>query len=615
MSVIIDSIKILYYLFSPFKKVLALYLLAVIALSGLEVFRVSLVYPIINYGLGVENQPRLLDAFYAHLLPASVDPFLASALLLLLTTIVIAGFYAVVAYGGAYVFASVRDSIDRRIFYRLMGNDYSYFAAKKQGDLIYIGQGAVNESGAAINQFIELIKNTLTSLMYLLFIFYLSFWLTLSLIILGVVYAYIIKQQLFTRVYRNSTVVTTAMMEKSVAYQEFIAGIKTIFITGSFQFWKARYDTAIERLMKAIINTSALNKLPSIINDLIMFSIIATGAIFLYIFTGGDFIAYIGIFGTFMIALWRLMPVANAAQSNLLAMVGSLPALTLIYDELIRKESDREKKASKGVVCPFSFNQKIKFQGVTFRYHEATRDTIRDLTFEIRKNSSVAIVGDSGSGKTTIANLLALLYIPDRGEISIDGVNINEFNPATYLQSLGYIGQETFIYHDTIKENIRFGLDCTDDEVIEAARRADAHDFIMRTDKGYDTVIGDQGMKLSGGQRQRVAIARIILRNPEILLLDEATSSLDNISERKIIDAIQQLSKNMTVITIAHRLSTIKDADIIYMLQEGRIIESGSHDKLLERKGEYYQLYIGQEKGAGYNGGSIELDETGRGRD
>ncbi|MCP1663257.1 ABC-type multidrug transport system fused ATPase/permease subunit [Methanocalculus sp. AMF5] len=596
MSTIRNASSILYYLFGPFKKLLALYLLAVIVLAGLEVFRVSLVYPIINFGLDVDNQHRLLDTFFDLILPASVHPFLASALLLLLTTGVIAGFYAVVAYAGAYVFATVRDSLDRRIFARLIGNDYSYFAAKKQGDLLYIGQGAVTEGGQAIKSFMECIKNSLMALLYLLFILYLSFWLTVALLILGAVYAILIRQQLFTRVYRNSSILNAALMEKSVAYQEFISGIKTIFITGSHHFWADRYDAAVRKLKKAYTFVQALSKLPSIINDFLMFSIIALGAVVLYVSTGGDFLSYIGLFGTFMLALYRLVPAATKAQINLTSMVQFLPALEFIYAELSREDGERERRVKRGEGQPFSFTDSIRFQGVYFRYPAATRDTIRGVSFEIQKKTTVAIVGDSGSGKTTIANLLALLYTPDRGVIAVDGTDVHEYDPREYLRALGYIGQETFIYHDTIGENIRFGLHCTDEEIIAAAQRADAHSFIMATDHGYDTIIGDQGMKLSGGQRQRVAIARIILRNPEILLLDEATSSLDNISEKRIVDAIQQLSKNMTVITIAHRLSTIQNADVIYVLSEGRIVESGSHEELLGRRGEYYRLYLGQER-------------------
>ncbi|MBR6447188.1 MAG: ATP-binding cassette domain-containing protein, partial [Methanomicrobium sp.] len=189
---------------------------------------------------------------------------------------------------------------------------------------------------------------------------------------------------------------------------------------------------------------------------------------------------------------------------------------------------------------------------------------------------------------------LALLYKPTSGTISVDGTDLQEIDPADYLRALGYIGQETFVYHDTIKENIKFGLDVSDDDVIRAAKLADADGFIMETPDGYDTIIGDQGIKLSGGQRQRVAIARIILRKPQILLLDEATSSLDNISEKKIMESIEKLSENMTVITIAHRLSTIQNADVIYVMKHGEIAEFGSHDELMAKKGVYYSLYLSQ---------------------
>lgn len=327
-----------------------------------------------------------------------------------------------------------------------------------------------------------------------------------------------------------------------------------------------------------------------------MFTIIAAGAILLHFFTGGNFISYIGIFGTFMLALYRLVPAASLAQSNMSSIVQYLPALNLLYIELTRENDETVSKLADDKKRPFSFKEKIVFRDVSFRYAEAQQDTIHHLSFEIHKNQKVAIVGNSGSGKTTTANLLALLYRPVSGGIFIDGINITEFRHEDYLRSLGYIGQETFIYHDSIKENIRFGMDRSDEEIIEASKLADAHDFIINTDQGYDTIIGDQGIKISGGQRQRIAIARIILRNPDILLLDEATSSLDNISEKKIIDSIQRLSEKMTVITIAHRLSTVLNSDVIYVMKNGVIIESGGHEELMEKKGEYYQLYLGQER-------------------
>jgi ATP-binding cassette subfamily B protein len=230
----------------------------------------------------------------------------------------------------------------------------------------------------------------------------------------------------------------------------------------------------------------------------------------------------------------------------------------------------------------FLFQNSITFKNVFFRYRDTQKYTINNLSLKIKKSTKTAIVGNSGAGKTTVANLLALLYQPTSGEILVDEISLNEFNHSDYLKRLGYLGQETFIYHDSIKENIRFGLDYTDDEIIEAAKLADAHEFIKLTSEGYDTIIGDQGIKLSGGQRQHIAIARIILRKPEILLLDEATSSLDNRAEQRVMEAIDLISKDMTVIIIAHRLSTVKNADVIYVLKDGEIIESGKHEELLE---------------------------------
>jgi ATP-binding cassette, subfamily B, bacterial len=601
--VIRDSLKVLRFLFSPFKKTLALYLVAVIALSGLEVFRVSLVYPIINYGLGVQNQPKLLDVFYSHLLPSSLNPFIVSAVFLILVTVFIAGFYGIVAYYGARVFASVRDSLDRRVFEKISKNPYSYFAAKKQGDLIYIGQGAVNDASNAVSAIIDFMKDSFTSLFYLLFIFYLSFWLTVGLIIVGVIYAVLVKKYLFSKVFSNSSELTKAFMEKSVVYQEFISGIKTIFITDSLGVFQRRYDSAVKRLLKTYSNVYALNKLPSIINDFVMFSMISLGAILLYIFTGGNFVSYIGIFGTLMLALYRLIPSVTSAQNDFSTITQSLPALLLVYNELKTDDVEGNTEICQDKKRGFSLKNKIEFRDVSFRYPGSHRDTITNLSFEIAKNKKVAIVGNSGSGKTTTANLLALLYKPGIGGIFVDGISLDEFNRSDYLKSLGYIGQETFVFHATIRENIRFGLDCSDADIIAAAKRADAHEFIIKTEQGYDTIIGDQGMRLSGGQRQRIAIARIILRNPDILLLDEATSSLDNISEKKIIDSIQQLSGNMTVITIAHRLSTVQDADVIHVMSEGRIVESGTHDTLIEMKGVYYQLYLGQAGGPDFSTG------------
>ena len=586
--------QIMGYLFRPHWKLFCVYLLVLIVFSILDVFRIALIYPIINYGLNISTASTFMDGILQLVFRQTINPFVASALLLVVVSIIMIGVELVVAYLGSKTYAIVRDRTDRVVFASIKNQPYDYFARHKQGDLLYVGQTAVNLTGDAIGYCIYLIQYILLCLFYLFYIFMLSPKLGIGVIVLGSIYIFLIKNHLYTRIYGHGVVLNTAAMEKSVVYNEFISGIKTILINDSVAFWAEKYSTAIQKILKSYTRVNVLSQIPNILNNFLIFMIISLGAIGLYYYTAGDFLPYVGIFGTCMFAIYRLVPCLSSVQTLMGKMYQSVPALEAVYSVLQERndnvpEIDTLKK-------PFEFHTSVCFRNVSFRYRGSQNDTIRNLSFEIKKNTTVAIVGNSGAGKTTVANLLALLYQPTAGEILVDGTNLNEFNHSDYLQSLGYIGQETFVYHDTIKENVRFGFKCTDEEIIEAAQLANAHEFIMETSAGYDTIIGDQGMKLSGGQRQRVAIARVILRKPEILLLDEATSSLDNISEQRVMESIDRISEHMTVIIIAHRLSTVQNADVIHVLKDGSICESGRHKELLEKEGEYSNLYMNQNK-------------------
>lgn len=232
----------------------------------------------------------------------------------------------------------------------------------------------------------------------------------------------------------------------------------------------------------------------------------------------------------------------------------------------------------------------LEFRHISFSY--GTHEVLHDVSLHVRKGETIALVGQSGSGKSTLVDLVPRFHDVQQGEILIDGINIKDVQVMDLRGLIGNVNQEAILFNDSFFNNIAFGVEnATMEQVIEAAKIANAHDFIMETEKGYDTNIGDRGCRLSGGQRQRISIARAILKNPAILILDEATSALDTESERLVQEALERLMKTRTTIAIAHRLSTIKNADRIYVLYEGRIVESGKHDELVQKNGYYKRLH------------------------
>jgi ATP-binding cassette subfamily B protein/subfamily B ATP-binding cassette protein MsbA len=234
---------------------------------------------------------------------------------------------------------------------------------------------------------------------------------------------------------------------------------------------------------------------------------------------------------------------------------------------------------------------KIQFEQVTLRYYPDQAPALQNINFEMPKGTVTALVGGSGAGKSSIADLLTGLYEPSEGRITVDGVDLREYNMESWRQKMGVVSQDTFIFNQPIFENIRYGKpEATETEVMEAAKDAQAHEFITALPEGYDTVVGERGYRLSGGQRQRIALARAILKQPEVLILDEATSALDSYSERLVQQALAMFQQDRTVLVVAHRLSTITGADRILVLEQGEIVERGTHQELLNR-GERYANY------------------------
>ena len=303
------------------------------------------------------------------------------------------------------------------------------------------------------------------------------------------------------------------------------------------------------------------------------------------------------MFIMFIVIFARVIPPAQSMVSSFYTLQKGMASAERIYQIL---DADEVIEGAPDAVPKKSFDESIEYQDVCFSYHPEDADAaqvLTDISFTVKKGECVALVGASGSGKSTMVDLLPRFYDIQKGRILVDGTDIRQVKISDLRALFGIVNQDVTLFNDTVYSNIAFGnQEATPEKVERAAKAALAHDFIMEMEEGYDTVIGDRGMRLSGGQRQRLSIARAILQNPQVLILDEATSALDNESELLVQQSLQKLMEGRTTIVVAHRLSTIRSADRILFVRDGRITERGTHDELLALGGEYAKFCAMQEK-------------------
>ncbi len=369
---------------------------------------------------------------------------------------------------------------------------------------------------------------------------------------------------------------------------EFINGIRTVQAFATQDFERKRFYAASQDVVTA--TTKSLRTV-SLIRPLI--EGLATTVLVTMIIIGVTIFAangqiQVATLLTFLLVLFRLMPALQevgscpSAFSNLRGAVENVELLL---------RTDNKPYLQNGFRNFQGLQEGIQLSAVNFGY-DASALVLKDITFNIEKGQTVALVGGSGAGKTTLADLIARFYDPTQGEILIDGVNFREYDLNSVRRRMAIVSQDTFIFNASIRDNIAYGLEGVDESaVIEAARLSNALEFIQGLPEGFETILGDRGVRVSGGQRQRLAIARALLRNPEILILDEATSALDSVSERLIQDAIEKLSVGRTVIAIAHRLSTIVRADKVIVMEQGRIVEQGTYQELLAQQGALWNYH------------------------
>ena len=332
----------------------------------------------------------------------------------------------------------------------------------------------------------------------------------------------------------------------------------------------------------------------SFITDLFNFIIIVAGG--LIVAPSKDTASYV----TFVVSVSMFI----TPLTTLINFVEQFEEGVTGFQRFVEIIDEKEEETDKDAKDVGKLGGKITFDHVTFNYEakQTEENVLDDISFEIQKGKTIALVGASGGGKTTICHLIPNFYHPSKGHVYIDDIDVNKMTFSSLRKNIGLVQQDVFLFNGTIKDNIRYGnYDASDEDIIKASKMANIHDYITGLEKGYDTIVGERGVKLSGGQKQRISIARVFLKNPSILILDEATSALDNVTESLIQKSLNDLAKGRTTLIVAHRLSTIKNSDLIYVIEKGKIVEKGNHEELLNMNGEYASLYRGIEQNQTFN--------------
>lgn len=481
----------------------------------------------------------------------------------------------------------VRD-IRAQVYHKVLHLPLSFFSEERKGDIIARMSGDVNEVETSVTSSLDmLIKNPILIVAYFGTLIAVSWQLTLFTILvlpgMGWVMGTVGK-----KLKRKSLEAQAKWSDTMSQLEETLGGLRIIKAFIAENKMMERFDKCSNEYRDAINRVATRQSLAHPMSEFL-----GTCVIVIVLWFGGTLIlsnsAAIDA-PSFIFYLVILYSVINPLKEFSKAGYNIPKGLASMerIDKILFAENPIKEPASPRPLG--GMDDKIEFKDITFSY-DGTRKVLKNINLTVPKGRTVALVGQSGSGKSTLVDLLPRYHDVQGGEILIDGVNIKDVRISDLRSLIGNVNQEAILFNDTFFNNIAFGVEnATLEQVIEAAKIANAHDFIMETEKGYDTNIGDRGGKLSGGQRQRISIARAILKNPPILILDEATSALDTESERLVQEALERLMKTRTTIAIAHRLSTIKNADEICVLYEGEIVERGKHEELLARNGYYKRL-------------------------
>ena len=599
-----DFFKILKRFVPPYKKQLILNFLFNLLSALFTVFSMVMLSPILEILFGISNEVTNLLPWEANLnvikhnLYFYVSVFkqnngagmtlLLVGFFVILATFLKVGFSYLAAFEAVYIRNGVVKDMREQIYAKILKLALSFFSEERKGDIISRITGDVTEVENSIMSSLDMfLKNPVIIIILLISLLIMSPGLTLFIFLILPFTGFIIG-----RIGKSLKKVSRQGQDKMgvilTVVEETLGGLRIIKAFNAEDKMNARFNDELHdyrNIMNRLMRRREIaHPLSELLGTIIIVIIVWYGGTLILNkdsqLSGPGFIIYLGIF-------YQIINPAKAFTQALYSIQKGLASMDRIDKILLADVTIPVLPDAKPVSM---LKNAIEYRNVTFAYDEKV--VLKDVSLTIEKGKTIALVGQSGSGKTTFVDLLPRFYDVAEGQILIDGTDIRELKLHDLRDLMGNVNQEAILFNDTIYNNIAFGVEKTSMvEVIAAAKVANAHDFIIETENGYDTVIGDRGSKLSGGQRQRLSIARAILKNPPILILDEATSALDTESERLVQDALENLMKNRTSLVIAHRLSTVRNADLICVFHEGKIVERGTHDELMELKGRYTNLH------------------------
>ena len=494
-------------------------------------------------------------------------------------------------YLSSLVLAIARTNVIKNLrmdmFKNVTNMHIGYFTDKKKGDLMSRVSSDITQIDHALNSTLKVFfREPATVIVYFILLFATSYSLTLfTLIILPI--SGIMISEIAKRLKKSATQAQESLSNQLSILDESIGGMRVIKAFNAVNYINRMFNREVKRYAEVDLHFSRRYELSSPISEFL--GALAIAGILVYgghlVFTtktldASSFMMFIAVFT-------QILQPAKAISSSISFFQRGIAAGDRVFEVIDTKPAIINKPDALSLD---DFRGTIEFKNVTFGYQK-DRKVLKNINLVIEKGKTVALVGPSGGGKSTLANLVPRFYDPDEGEVLLDDVSLKDYDFNSIRHQMGIVTQESILFNDTIFNNIAFGLDnAREEQVIHAAKIANAHEFIMEHHDGYQRVVGDRGNKLSGGQKQRITIARALLKNPSILILDEATSALDSESEMLVQEAINQLMKNRTSIVIAHRLSTVQSADEIIVLSEGKILERGTHDRLVRQNGIYQKL-------------------------